>query len=69
MNYEKIKSIVLTLLVCISVFLTFNLWTYSPGYDTINSDETFDVSVGDKIEEPDLSKGLLKPYELFLSCR
>ncbi|MCA1061091.1 two-component system activity regulator YycH [Rossellomorea aquimaris] len=65
MKYEKIKSIILTLLVCISIFLTFNLWTYQPGYDTINSSETFDVSVGEKIDEPDLSKVLIKPYQLF----
>ncbi|MFI8687852.1 YycH family regulatory protein [Rossellomorea sp. NPDC077527] len=65
MNYEKIKSIVLTLLVFISIFLTFNLWTYQPGYDTIDSNETFDVSVGEKIDESDLSKVLIKPYELF----
>ncbi|MGF3105517.1 YycH family regulatory protein [Rossellomorea sp. DUT-2] len=65
MKYEKIKSIVLTLLVCISIFLTFNLWTYQPGYDTIDSTETFEVSVGEKIEETDLSKVLIKPYQLF----
>lgn len=65
MKYEKIKSIILTLLVCISIFLTFNLWTYQPGYDTIDSNETFDVSVGEKMKEPDLSKVLVKPYELF----
>jgi regulatory protein YycH of two-component signal transduction system YycFG len=65
MKYEKIKSIILTVLVCISIFLTFNLWTYQPGYDTIDSNETFEVSVGDKIEESYLSKALIKPYELF----
>jgi regulatory protein YycH of two-component signal transduction system YycFG len=65
MKYEKMKSIVLTLLVFISIFLTYNLWTYQPGYDTIDSNETFDVSVGEKIEETDLSKALVKPYQLF----
>ncbi|MCA1065606.1 two-component system activity regulator YycH [Rossellomorea sp. AcN35-11] len=65
MNYEKIKSIILTLLVCISIFLTFNLWTYQPGYDTINSDEAYDVSVGDKIPENELNNVLIKPFKLF----
>ncbi|MGM0866792.1 MAG: YycH family regulatory protein [Bacillota bacterium] len=65
MNYEKIKSIILTLLVCISIFLTFNLWTYQPGYDTINKDEAYDVSVGDKIPENELNSVLIKPFKLF----
>ncbi|MCR8849880.1 two-component system activity regulator YycH [Rossellomorea sp. SC111] len=68
MNYEKIKSIVLTLLVCISVFLTFNLWTYSPGYDTINSD-AYDVSVGGKLKDNELNTHLIKPYKLFYHGR
>lgn len=65
MKYEKIKSIVLTLLVCLSIFLTFNLWTYQPGYDTIDSNEAFDVSVGEKIEQTNLAKVLIKPSQLF----
>ncbi|MCA0151340.1 two-component system activity regulator YycH [Rossellomorea vietnamensis] len=69
MNYEKIKSIVLTLLVCISVFLTFNLWTYSPGYDTINSDGAYDVSVGEKFKDNELNTHLIKPFKLFYHGR
>ena len=32
---EQIKSIVLTLLVVLSVTLTFTIWTYTPTYETI----------------------------------
>jgi regulatory protein YycH of two-component signal transduction system YycFG len=35
MNYEKIKSVILTILVVTSVFLTWNLWTYQPNYATM----------------------------------
>ncbi|KPL57849.1 YycH family regulatory protein [Rossellomorea vietnamensis] len=69
MNYEKIKSIVLTVLVCISVFLTFNLWTYSPGYDTINSDGAYDVSVGEKLKDNELNTHLIKPFKLYYHGR
>lgn len=69
MNYEKIKSIVLTVLVCISVFLTFNLWTYSPSYDTINSDGAYDVSVGEKLKDNELNTHLIKPFKLFYHGR
>ncbi|MCL6617416.1 MAG: transcriptional regulator, partial [Anoxybacillus ayderensis] len=37
MRYETIKSIVLTILVCTSVFLTWSLWTYQPKYDFIEN--------------------------------
>ncbi|BCB06076.1 YycH family regulatory protein [Bacillus sp. KH172YL63] len=65
MNYEKIKSIVLTLLVCVSVFLTFNLWTYSPDYATISSNDAYDVSVGEKLLDNELNNHLVKPFKLF----
>jgi len=37
MKYETIKSIVLTMLVCTSVFFTWSLWTYQPKYDFIEN--------------------------------
>ncbi len=37
--YETIKTIVLTLLVLISITLTFALWTYHPKYDVLQNDE------------------------------
>lgn len=62
---RKIKSIVLTLLVCVSVFLTFNLWTYSPDYATISSNDAYDVSVGEKLLDNELNNHLVKPFKLF----
>ena len=61
MKYEKIKSILLTVLVALSIFLTWNLWTYQPEYDVIESTEAFDVSIGDERKELEL----IQPYKVF----
>jgi regulatory protein YycH of two-component signal transduction system YycFG len=61
MNYEKIKSIVLTMLVAMSIFLTWNLWTYQPQYNEIESTEAFDVSIGKERKKLEL----IKPYKVF----
>ncbi|MBB6282983.1 YycH family regulatory protein [Geobacillus subterraneus] len=37
--YEAIKTVVLTVLVLISITLTFVLWTYYPKYDVLQNDE------------------------------
>ncbi|AMX84970.1 transcriptional regulator [Geobacillus subterraneus] len=37
--YEAIKTVVLTVLVLISITLTFVLWTYHPKYDVLQNDE------------------------------
>ncbi|MGG5254463.1 YycH family regulatory protein [Neobacillus sp. SM06] len=51
MRYEKIKSIVLTVLVFGSIFLTWNLWTYQPNYDTMeNSNYVAQVTLSQKRE-------------------
>jgi regulatory protein YycH of two-component signal transduction system YycFG len=47
MSYEKIKSILLTLLVILSLVLTWSLWTYQPPLDEIESTEYVkDVNIG-----------------------
>lgn len=60
MNYEKIKSIVLLVLVIISGVLTWNTWTYQPKYETIDSEMLHEISIDEK-------KGfssLVKPYKV-----
>jgi regulatory protein YycH of two-component signal transduction system YycFG len=61
MKYETIKSIILILLVAMSIFLTWNIWTYQPRYDTIDSADAYDISISEK-KEP---KSLIKPYKFF----
>jgi regulatory protein YycH of two-component signal transduction system YycFG len=60
MNYEKIKSIILTLLVAISVLLTWNVWTYQPNYDVIGEDYTPGVMIGTE----KTYKDVFKPYKV-----
>lgn len=78
MRYEKIKSVVLTILVCLSIFLTWSLWTYQPNYDTMeNSNYVAQVTLSEKQEvkkivRPDVAMyhikgehhGTTNPYEL-----
>lgn len=57
---ETVKSIILTLLVALSMLLTFSIWTYSPRYETIEQLPPVDISIGDKkkIDE------IIKPYKV-----
>jgi len=51
MRYENIKSGILTVLVLVSILLTWNLWTYQPNYETMeSSDYVKEVSLSEKQE-------------------
>ncbi|MBV7505050.1 hypothetical protein KW850_07260 [Bacillus sp. sid0103] len=51
MRYENIKSGILTVLVLVSILLTWNLWTYQPNYETMESSENVkEVSLSEKQE-------------------
>jgi len=51
MRYENIKSGILTVLVLVSILLTWNLWTYQPHYDTMEKNKYVDeVTVSEKQE-------------------
>jgi regulatory protein YycH of two-component signal transduction system YycFG len=43
MRYENIKSGILTLLVLVSILLTWNLWTYQPNYETMENNNVVEV--------------------------
>jgi regulatory protein YycH of two-component signal transduction system YycFG len=61
MKYEQIKSIVLTLLVVSSIFLTWNLWSYQPNLEPIEeSNITEDILISSKKE---INETVL-PYKL-----
>lgn len=57
---EQVKSITLTLLVLLSIALTFFIWTYTPNYDLIEQAETQQVTIGEKKE----LEATLKPYKM-----
>ena len=51
MSKEGVKSIILTALVILSLFLTWNIWTYSPNIDPINQPQYMeDVTISSKQE-------------------
>ncbi|WP_070120039.1 YycH family regulatory protein [Bacillus marinisedimentorum] len=48
-NLETMKTVALTLLVILSVVLTYSIWTYQPEYERIpNAEYLQDVSIADK---------------------
>lgn len=61
MTYENIKSVILTFLVIGSAFLTWNLWTYQPNFETMeNAKYVQMVSIGEKRE----FKTIIKPDKM-----
>lgn len=58
MTYEKIKSIVLFILIMISFFLTWTIWTFQPRYDTMEK-SNYVQSVA--ISEQRDAKKIVKP--------
>lgn len=44
MKIETIKTYILTILVSISILLTFAIWNYQPNYDFLYNNQTEDVS-------------------------
>lgn len=62
-HIELIKSIILTLLVALSITLTFSIWTYTPKLDVIEQPPTVDISIAEK---QDLS-AIIKPYKILFN--
>lgn len=56
---EITKSIVLFLLIALSLFLTFSIWTYTPNLKTIDQKPTVDILISNRttIDE------VIKPYK------
>ncbi|MCQ6280242.1 YycH family regulatory protein [Bacillus sp. EB600] len=57
MKYETIKTTMLTILVLLSVFLTWNLWTYQPKYATMEKNNV----VADTMSEKQEIKKIVRP--------
>lgn len=51
MRYENIKSGILTILVLVSLLLTWNLWTYQPNYDKLEKSKTLEEVTVDKKQD------------------
>lgn len=59
---ETAKTILLFVLVGLSLFLTFSIWSYTPNYETIEQQTTVDVSIAEKrkVEE------VIQPYKVII---
>lgn len=57
---EQIKSVVLTLLVILSILLTFSIWTYKPNYPNIEESQVEQITVG---KQKELLQ-VIKPYRV-----
>lgn len=61
MTYENIKTVILTFLVILSGFLTWNIWTYQPDYEIVNNQKTVEeVSIATQKE----LKKIVKPHQI-----
>ncbi len=57
LKYESIKSIILSILVGVSLLLTWSLWTYQPHYEELQNSETVqEVSFSSKKAIKDIVK-------------
>jgi regulatory protein YycH of two-component signal transduction system YycFG len=66
MKYENIKSGILAVLILVSAVLTWNLWTYQPNYDTMESSNyVAEIAISDKME---LQK-IIRPDQVLFHSR
>ncbi|MEK3806682.1 two-component system activity regulator YycH [Bacillus sp. FSL H8-0547] len=64
MNRENIKTVILVLLVCGSVFFTYNLWTFKPNYDFIDSSQYLENEpISNVKHEPE---DVIRPYQMMV---
>ncbi|MBU8881259.1 hypothetical protein BGM26_20250 [Bacillus sp. FJAT-29790] len=62
MTYENIKSIILVILVCFSVLLTWSIWTYQPNYEMMKKANTVqEVAISAKKDV----KKIIKPDKIY----
>ncbi|MDF1510629.1 two-component system activity regulator YycH [Robertmurraya sp. DFI.2.37] len=62
MTYENIKSIILTILVLLSVFLTWSIWTYQPNYESLDENK---ITPGVLISSPKEVRQIIKADRVF----
>ena len=56
---EPIKSIILTLLVLLSISLTFMIWSYEPEYEFLEEPEVQSVAIGEEVS----FESIVQPYK------
>ena len=43
MNFERLKSIILIILIATSSYLTWSIWTYEPKYEKIDQSKYINI--------------------------
>ncbi|MBS4175217.1 two-component system activity regulator YycH [Bacillus sp. FJAT-49736] len=61
MKFETVKTIILSLLVAGSIYLTWSIWTYKPGYDPISKDV-----INTPISDVKKIQDIIKPNKILL---
>lgn len=59
---EQTKSVVLTILILLSITLTFSIWSYRPHYETVEKTEPVTVSMESKRQVADV----IQPYRMLV---
>lgn len=62
MNKELMKSVFLFFLVGLSIFLTWNIWTYSPDIKPIDDEEYIQDEIA--VNEKQVTKNVIKPHQV-----
>ncbi|WP_019415729.1 YycH family regulatory protein [Paenisporosarcina sp. TG20] len=60
---EQTKSVILTLLVFLSITLTFTIWTYTPTYETNQQPPVVNISIAEQKRINDV----IKPYKMIVN--
>lgn len=60
---EQAKSVILTLLVVLSITLTFTIWTYTPTYETNQQAPVVNISIAEQKRINDV----IKPYKMIVN--
>ncbi len=51
MKYENLKTVLLSFLIVLSAFFTWNIWTFQPQYEQVGNEETVnEVTLGAKLD-------------------
>ncbi|QPC47903.1 YycH family regulatory protein [Mangrovibacillus cuniculi] len=61
MNYEHIKSFLLTILIISSIILTYSIWTYQPDYELLDDQSVNEVTIARKDE----LSNVISPIKLY----
>lgn len=60
---ESFKSLILLLLVLLSIILSFSIWNFMPGYETIDKQPAVDIAISEQKREDQI----VKPYKLLFN--